>query len=76
MERREFIKRSSIATVGLGLGLGVMSCDEKLAAISIPDSERIRIGIIGMGNRGGAIIKVLNQLPIFKVIACCDILDF
>jgi len=76
MERREFIKRSSIATVGLGLGLGIMSCDEESATISIPDSERIRIGIIGMGNRGGAIIKVLNQLPIFKVIACCDILDF
>ncbi len=76
MERREFIKRSSIATVGLGLGLSIMSCEQKIAAISIPDSERIRIGIIGLGDRGSAIIKVLNELPIFKVIACCDILDF
>jgi len=78
MERREFIRRSSIASAGLTLGLGIMSCDEKIAAISssIPDSEKIRIGIVGMGDRGSAIIKVLNHSPIYKVIACCDILDF
>ncbi len=59
-KRREFIKRSSIASAGLGLGLGIISCDEKIATISIPENERIRIGIIGMGDRGSAIIKVLN----------------
>lgn len=76
MERRDFIKRSSLATAGLGLGIGIMSCKQKSGIIPIPDGEKIRIGIIGMGDRGGAIIKVLNELPIFKVIACCDILDF
>lgn len=74
MKRREFITKSSIASVGLGLGLG--SCKEQIRAIPIPESDRIRIGIIGMGDRGSAIIKVLNELPIFKVIACCDILKF
>ncbi|MFY0626778.1 MAG: Gfo/Idh/MocA family oxidoreductase [Reichenbachiella sp.] len=79
MERRKFIKNSSMATAGLGIGLSVISCakkESKVVAVPINDIERIRIGIIGMGDRGGAIIKVLNTLPIFKVIACCDVLDF
>lgn len=77
MERREFIKKSSIATIGIGLGYGLLSCVRNNMVIApVPDNERIRIGIIGMGDRGSSIIKVLNELPIFKVIACCDILDF
>ena len=74
MKRREFITKSSIASMGLGLGLS--SCEQKIPTIPIPESDRIRIGIIGMGDRGNAIIKVLNELPVFKVIACCDILEF
>ena len=35
-----------------------------------------RVGIIGLGNRGSTIIKVLNQLPAIRIVACCDILDF
>lgn len=79
MERREFIKQSSKLTAGLGIGLSAVSCTQeeaKKTALVFPDAERIRIGIIGMGDRGGAIINVLNELPIFKVIACCDVLDF
>jgi len=74
MKRREFITKSSIASVGLSMAL--VSCEQKIAAISIPESDRIRIGIIGMGDRGSAIIKVLNASPIFKVVACCDNLQF
>lgn len=76
MERREFIRKSSYGTAGLGLGLGMLSCKEKIVPISIPEGDKIRIGIVGMGDRGSAIIRVLNELPQFKVIACCDILDF
>ena len=74
MKRREFITKSSFASVGLSMALG--SCEQKITPISIPESDKIRIGIIGMGDRGNAIIRVLNELPIFKVIACCDILEF
>lgn len=76
MERREFIKKSSVGSMGLSLGLGMISCKQKPVPVSISDGERIRIGIIGMGDRGSAIIRVLNELPIFKVVTCCDILDF
>ena len=78
MKRREFLLKSSIITAGIGVGLA--GCkdnnDNEVAPTLIPDGERVRIGIIGMGDRGSTIIKVLNASPELKMIACCDILDF
>ena len=75
MERRDFLLKSSLITAGIGVGL--MGCrNTTVAPVPVPEGERIRVGIIGMGNRGTTIIKVLNQLPAIKIIACCDILDF
>jgi len=75
MERREFLIKASILSAGVGAGL-VGCMQEKYKPLVIPDNERIKIGIIGLGDRGNAIIEVLNNSPEFKVIACCDILDF
>ena len=74
MERRDFLVKSSLLTIGAGIGL--MGCKQTAAPIVVPDGERIRVGIIGLGDRGSALIRVLNVLPQFKVIAACDILDF
>jgi predicted dehydrogenase len=75
MERREFIIKSSLITAGIGFG--IVGCGkEKYTPIAIPEEERIKIGIIGLGDRGSTIIDVLNNTPQFKIIACCDILDF
>ena len=74
MKRREFLTKSAILTAGIGFGFS--ACKKKFVPPSIPDEDKIRIGIIGLGDRGTAIIHVLNHSPEFKVIACCDILDF
>jgi predicted dehydrogenase len=44
--------------------------------VVVTENERIKMGIIGLGDRGSSIIQVLNQIPEIKTIACCDILDF
>lgn len=75
MKRREFLINSSIIAAGIGIGL-VGCSDNKIVPTIIPDEERIRVGIIGLGDRGSTIIKVLNNSPELKIIACCDILDF
>lgn len=74
MERRDFLIKSSLLTVGAGVGL--IACKQAVAPIVVPEGERIRIGIVGLGDRGSTIINVLNHHPVFKVIAACDILDF
>lgn len=67
---------SSIITAGIGIGLAACNNDTNLVPVSIPDGERIKVGIIGLGDRGSTIIQVLNNSPELKIIACCDILDF
>jgi predicted dehydrogenase len=74
MKRRAFITKSTLVTAGVGMGL--LACNKKTTPPIVPDSERIRVGIIGLGDRGSSIIEVLNKLPQIKIIACCDILDF
>lgn len=75
MERREFLIKSSIITAGISAG--ILGCVEKKnEPIIVPENQRIKIGIIGMGDRGSTIIKSVNSLPQFKFIAACDILDF
>ena len=74
MERRDFLIKTSLFTAAAGIGL--IACKDEVAMPIVPEGDRIRIGIIGMGDRGGIIIQILNKLPEFKVIAACDILDF
>ncbi|MCF8378730.1 MAG: Gfo/Idh/MocA family oxidoreductase [Bacteroidales bacterium] len=74
MERRDFLIKSSLASLGAGLILS--GCKQVAAPIVIPDGERIRVGIVGLGDRGSTIIRVLNKIPEMKIIAACDILDF
>lgn len=71
MQRRNFIKQSSIATGSLLFQNSLSS----LAAIY--DNEKITVGIIGCGDRGKGLMEVLNEMPDkFTITAICDILDF
>jgi len=71
MSRRTFIKHSGLIAGGLILN------DKLFAAISKNDFKSINIGIIGCGDRGTGIMKVMKELPkLFKITAICDTLDF
>src|SRR5690606_37497087 len=51
------------------------------AAVGLPSGgsarahETIKVGIIGMGNRGSGLANILRSLPGMELAACCDILD-
>jgi predicted dehydrogenase len=72
MERRNFIKNTSLLTGGLLLH------NELLQAFSIDfDAKKLNIGIIGCGDRGKGLMQVLKTLPDkFNITAVCDVLDF
>lgn len=70
MDRRDFIKKSSLATAGLTLG------DLSMAPGPFSKNDTVQLGVIGTGNRGGGIIRLLQSMPQFKTVACCDILPF
>ncbi|MEL6941788.1 MAG: Gfo/Idh/MocA family oxidoreductase [Bacteroidota bacterium] len=70
MNRRNFAKHTG--TILLGSTLAT-----QLPARALMKNDQINIGVIGTGDRGGGLIKVIkNNLPQFKVKACCDLIPF
>jgi len=67
LSRRSFVRRTSLG--GLILGMSAKSYRSVFAAQ--PPSERVRVGLIGVGNQGGP----KNNMKYFlhNVVALCDL---
>ena len=70
MNRRKFTRDSALMAAGLSLG--------QLPSFSksISKNDILSLGIIGAGDRGGGIIRLLRDLPQIRTVACSDILPF
>jgi len=69
MSRRTFIKQS-------GLLAGAMFLEHNFTNAMPGNPEKIRLGIIGFGDRGAGIRGVILQLPeLFELTTVCDVLD-
>jgi predicted dehydrogenase len=71
ISRRKFIANSTIAMAGIsGAAAGLPS--SLFASNSLWRSDNLRLGIIGMGSRGGGIANTVKNLPGITITACCD----
>lgn len=53
--------------------------NQLVQAFAVPGMvpQKIKVGVIGCGDRGRGLIQVMNDLPEnFEVVAVCDVLDF
>lgn len=55
---------------GLSLGLGPMILK------GAGKNEIINIGVIGTGDRGGGLTRIMKDIPHLRVLGCCDIIPF
>jgi len=69
MKRRSFLK-----STGMG-AFGFMAGFSPLTYLS-GNNEKVNIGVIGTGDRGGGLIPVIDSIPNLNLIACCDVLPF
>lgn len=70
MKRRNFIQQNALLAGGLLLH------QQLLAGVSSAADEKINIGIIGCGDRGGGVAKVIQEFKDrFNIVAICDVLD-
>jgi len=67
--RREFLCTSTTAAAGLGL-LGVPAIRSVLGA-----GERVRVGFIGVGNRGTQLLQGFMQQKDVEIAALCDVYE-
>ena len=74
--RREFLRRTAITGAGVCLAASGMAAEQKPAPKqrpSVPPSERINIGLIGSGGRGGANLGGVLGDPGVNIVALCDV---
>ena len=73
MDRRDFLRNGSLLTSGLIIGkLGLTSCASRPKPRKVPASEKVNLACIGIGNRGGDIIKELYKTGHCNIVALCD----
>lgn len=68
--RREFLADSTRAAAAAGLTMTAASWNKVYGA-----NERLRLGVIGTGLRGGDVMTVFQRLPEVEVAALCDCYD-
>jgi len=65
--RRSFLKRSSVTGLGLGLAPSLASAQGA--------NDRIRVGFIGVGNRGSQLLHAFMQNRDVEIAALCDVYE-
>ena len=71
--RRNFIKQSALSTAGLALGTDLYSApyDKKV----LGSNDKIRVGFIGLGNRGSQLLNWFMKNKDVEVTAYCDVYE-
>ncbi|MEM9672983.1 MAG: Gfo/Idh/MocA family oxidoreductase [Bacteroidota bacterium] len=80
-KRRDFLKLTSLTSVGLmGSSIDVQGSVNRLSkpqfnmsGYAAPALETVRIGFIGLGNRGPGAVMRMNQIEGVEIKALCDI---
>ena len=67
VNRREFLKETALAGAGVAM-LGGMSPARVLGA-----NDRIRVGVIGTGERAQYLMTLFKQVPSVELVAVCDV---
>lgn len=70
--RRDFIAKTTLAAAGLSLRLNAKSTNGILSA---GPNDKIRVGFIGVGNRGSQLLKLFMAQPDCEVVALCDVYE-
>ena len=71
--RRDFIKKSATATTGVSLSLSVIGAPTIRPVLGA--SDKIRMGFIGVGNRGWKLLRSFMSHDDVEVVALCDVYE-
>jgi predicted dehydrogenase len=71
--RREFLSRTTMAAAGLAAGIQPMSAS--VYSNTEGAGEKIRMGFIGIGNRGSQLLQLFMNQPDVEIAAFCDLYE-
>ena len=67
VDRREFFKKTVAASLALGLGSAASNL------FALPEEKPVRLGFVGVGNRGSSLLRHVTTFPGVEIPALCDI---
>ena len=71
--RREFLSKTALAAAGLTIGSQTFTAADYLKISGA--GERIRMGFIGLGNRGSQLLQLFMSHPDVEIAAFCDLYE-
>ena len=71
--RRDFIQKS--ATVGAGIGLGGKVLGAPFSTGTVKKNDKVRVGFIGVGNRGTGLMHNFMENEDVEIAALCDVYE-
>jgi predicted dehydrogenase len=71
--RRKFLRSSTVATAGMALGMNLIGTPGIRSVRGA--NERIRVGFIGVGNRGTQLLQGFSVQDNVEVAALCDVYE-
>ena len=69
--RRKFIKQSTLTSAAFAMSTNAFS--SILDASAMGSNQKIRMGFIGLGNRGTQLLNWFMENPDVEVVALCDV---
>jgi len=70
--RRDFVKKSAVAS---GTAIGLAALGMPVVNPVLGANDRIRMGFIGIGNRGSQLLELFMTNPDVDVVALCDVYE-
>ena len=71
--RRAFIAKSALTTAAISVGMNTLTSAEQSRIVGAND--KIRMGFIGIGNRGSQLLELFMQNKDVEIVAFCDIYE-
>ena len=71
--RREFLKDSAMTAAGLSVGINALT--SPVFAQTSGANDKVRVGFIGLGNRGTQLLRRFMANPDVEVAAVCDVYE-
>jgi predicted dehydrogenase len=72
--RREFIAKTSLVTAAISVGINTISTAVNTKNI-MGANDKIRMGFIGIGNRGSQLLNLFMQNSDCEIVALCDVYE-
>ncbi len=73
LSRRQFMGSSAMTTAGVAAGLSYYFSKDNVPYPHSEPEDEIKVGFIGVGSRGGALLRAMLRVPGSNIVSICDV---